>query len=232
VILFKLFFRKNSGFCQDFDIMWNVLNPNSMKKIFALLALGAVFVSGCGKVVEENVSEDVTVVSENMEVVKTDAILSVYENSEMGIKFTYPPSEDVSFVQETELDTGKKMSVTVAGVSFVMTSEDFAEGVSEGCCYYYKGAGVDLSLSDEELLTALTETLGSVKNVKRIKVDDRDALRFVREVTYAETQEVVTVLIPNPETGFANLMISGPAEGEDMTTFNEILDSLTFMARG
>ena len=136
-----------------------------------------------------------------------------YENADIGISFKYPEGE-VELDDKTipNLDTGKKVHVTVKGASMALTSADYTQGVGEGCCYYYSGNSLDMSLNDADAKAEIEKQFGEIYSFERRA--EFGGFSFIRLSRYVSVHPVYTVLIPFEQGGdYANILLSGPGMG-------------------
>lgn len=143
-----------------------------------------------------------------------DETTSEYEKTfvseELGIKFSYNGSDEAK--TETELngiDTGKRRDISTQDFKVSLTSSDYIQGVGEGCCFSFAGPSVDLTISDEELTELLSHNFGEIYNLKRIKIDGRDAVSFVNVNEYIKSWFSYKILMPHNKSPYTNILIVG-----------------------
>lgn len=163
-----------------------------------------------------------------------------FESEEMGISFGYPEGTEVSTDMElADFDEGVMRVAQVLDedgnlvFKISMTSADFEQGISEGCCWFYSGEAIDLDMEDDELLELLNESFLTAYNLERTEVADEDAISFTRESKYVSTVISKTYLLPYSYEEFSNVLITGPDFSKDgkgaMSLFDDILYTLEFL---
>ncbi len=132
-----------------------------------------------------------------------------YANADYGIKFSYPDNDIRVDDKVSDLDKGKRVSISTSGFSMVLTSEDYEPGVNEGCCYYFSGKSVDLKSAQADI----EKQFGSVYDFQIVNVSGKDGFQFIRFNKYVSVMPVLSLLVPVSGHGFSNILISGPTLG-------------------
>lgn len=132
-----------------------------------------------------------------------------YANADYGIKFSYPDNDIRVDDKVSDLDKGKRVSISTSGFSMVLTSEDYELGLNEGCCYYFSGASVNLKSAQADI----EKRFGSVYDFQIVNVSGKDGFQFIRFNKYVSVMPVLSLLVPVSGHGFSNLLISGPTLG-------------------
>lgn len=179
-----------------------------MKKLF-LLSLVLVL----------NACESVPVESSPLPVEPDEAAMEVaipegwveFRDEEIGVSVWGPADETPYYDERSEgsLDEGYYEKFSITNFHSIATTSDYAIAAGEGCCFYYSGAPLDLSQTDEELEMTLEAWWPNVYHLERITIDGKEAVKFMAENGYVSYWLTPTVLIPYEENGFTNLMVTG-----------------------
>lgn len=152
---------------------------------------------------------------EDESIKETDNI-NYYLNVETGLYFEYPTAYRTRENTELEgFDEGELSSVSVYNeqdnivLHAQATSEDYAVGVGEGCCYYFNST-LDLSDSVENLQSAVEEQLRSIYLPQKIMIGGRQAFAFYYATSYANTVLKPAIIIPIENDIYSNIFIWGP----------------------
>jgi len=186
--------------------------------IFALLAVFLLVVSGCTANSSKNTNnkKDNEPISSSTDVgvdIEEDK-LTTYTNDELG--FSFKTIKNIEVVEENEnkrFDTGKRKSFRLINkgrflASIDFTSSDYAEGVGEGGCTYYSGYSININESYDELLSKVQ--CFNPKELKKIKIDNKDAIRFYSKTEYANQWINEMMILPFNKNGYTNIVINGP----------------------
>lgn len=210
-------------------IKYNFMSKNKLIAIFIFALFALVLVSGCIKkqpepavnntepvattTEEEKPPEEVIKYLENGEINTSD--WQIYRNEDLGLAFSYPINYLIK--EETDLagfDTGKRRDIYVRSkngqniLSISVTSKDYSEGVSEGCCFYYSGNSLDIE-TNLDIIVELISDLEPI-NIEQIKIGDQEGVQFFSLKSYDSMWIVDSILIPYNRNEFTNLLISGP----------------------
>lgn len=178
-----------------------------MKKILTILAL--LTLVGC-----ENSTNDTRRITSYESPNTGNEYEMTFKSDELGIKFKYTSSSEAKMESSLkDFNTGEAKTISTDDFSVSLTSADYSMGVSEGCCYYYTGEPVSTTMTDGETEVFISRSLGELYNFQRIKVDGREAFRFLRVTEYVEKSIVDTILIPYDHKPYTNIMISGENSG-------------------
>ncbi len=153
---------------------------------------------------------------------------ATYENELFS--FSYPATYTVTEHTEMEgFDTGSLLSVSVLNEDDDLvllaqaTSADFAEGIGEGCCYYFSG-GLDLSKEIAKIKTDIESQLGEIYVPEKTEIANKPAVEFVYTTSYANTFAKAAHIAPIDHPVYdnvffiANLKLDIPMEGLDEST--------------
>ena len=159
---------------------------------------------------------------------------TTYNNYKLGFSLEV---ESKCLVNEEKssvnFDEGKRESFiikcngrNVGSIDF--TSEDYEEGVGEGCCFYYSNKSIDLSKSNNVLMNELQSFYP--KDIKRISLDEKAALRFFSKKEYVNDWVKEMIVLPFNKNGYTNVVINGPVlkemeRGNDYDVMTLNLDS-------
>lgn len=138
-----------------------------------------------------------------------------YYNKELGVEFMYPGDYVIKVDSEIPgFDVGKKRDIHVTSkngqviFSLSVTSEDYAVGVGEGCCFYYSDEPLNTKL-DLDSVTELISDLEPV-NLKKVVIDNHEGVQFYSLKNYVSIWAVDSVLLPYNRMDFTNLLITSP----------------------
>lgn len=205
-----------------------------MQKIFFLIFLPIIFL-GCSQNISTSTDDNSKTVLENEQTEKMDTFndWETYSDQELGLSFKYPQGEELNIYSQAPDDIGEKKVFSSESFSMVITSSDYAEGVGEGCCFYFSGPPFNIERSLNEITLDLEKTFGALSQVSIVSFGEGEndkAIFFVRKNNYISSSRIPSYLIPFDHTPYANILLSGKeiTSGEGI---NE-KEKLNFLLRG
>jgi hypothetical protein len=152
-----------------------------------------------------------------------------YRNEEYGFEFKYPKEYTIKINKEGVMDIGKRQDINILSnsdnviISFITTSKDYTEGISEGCCFYYSGDKIDENSSIIEINKSI-DMLNPI-SIQKTTIDNRFTVRFYSVKSYNDFWVIDSLLIPLNKKGY-NLLISSKNIYSIMKNENYTMDKI------